>query len=195
MSAGKRRLSRILSPRRVVAFCVVVSVSGFALFVVEQLLYLPVRVPSRSMQPELKVGDRVLVDRRTPFSKLKRGDVVVFRTQVTEGDTVVWKGEELSDDDVLLVKRVIALPGESIQAKDGVVAINDTHQIDEPYVHHGIRATTFERHTVRDGTMWVMGDDRAHSRDSRDFGLVPKAAYIGTVQFRYWPVTREGTIS
>jgi len=136
----------------------------------------PVRISSTSMEPTLFTGDVVLVDRRavTP-DDLERGDLVTFRNPQT--------GEET-------LKRVIGLPGESVATIDAVVHVDD-QPIDEPYVDFSDWEGVFNaRVVVPEGSVYVLGDNRAASVDSRDFGPVRAENLDGRVLVRLWPVVR-----
>src|SRR5918998_2340771 len=118
-------------------------------------------IPSQSMVPTLKVQDRVLVNKFIyRFSEPERRDIVVF--QSVEGG-----GEDL-------IKRVVGLPGDEIAVRGGRLFVNDEPQT-EPYVNKTFPdRTTFAPTTVPKGHYFMMGDNRANSRDSRFFGPVPE---------------------
>lgn len=128
-------------------------------------------VPSPSMMPTLRPGDYILV---TPFShghRPARSDVVVFRT----GDR----------SEPYFVKRVIALPGDYLQLRDGQVMING-YTLPEPYlVHKGTEGTVVPQIVPHD-CYFVLGDNRRESFDSRALGLVPVAALVGKARLIYW---------
>jgi len=184
-------MRRLMSMRALFGVLVVVSVANAAIFAVQRWWLLPVHVPSSSMSPALQAGDRLLV-RRTFDSpsdlakSVERGDVLVLRSP-QEGSP-------------LIVKRVIGLPGESIQAVDGTVAINDVEVLDEEWLTDEVRApdgeamrsVDIERTELDDDEVFVMGDNRADSFDSREFGPVSLSRVVGTVSFRFWPFDRWG---
>ena len=130
--------------------------------VVKTFLFQAFYIPSASMEPTLEKGDRVLVNKLSyDLHDVNRGDVVVF---------------ELPDDQIGadgikdLIKRVIGLPGDVIETRDGVVYIND-RRLDEPYLPEGTvtgdpsngNNPSIERQTVPEGTVFVMGDNRSNS--------------------------------
>jgi len=137
-------------------------------------------VRGASMQPGIHDGDRILVE---PWSFLlsdvSRGDVVVLRSP--------------QDPDLDYIKRVVGLPGEEVVVGPAGVFVNG-ERLSEPYAvgdHSGRVLTT----VVEPGHVFVMGDNRPHSADSRDFGLVPMADLRGRVDLRVWPPERMGLIN
>ena len=130
-------------------------------------------VNQTSMIPNLHPGDRLVVVKAAYwFSDPARGDVVIISA-------------DFQPEVGALVKRIIGLPGETIECKGGVVYI-DGKPIEEPYV----QGTTYDfAATVPEGFYFVMGDNRQGSSDSRVFGPVPRQDIIGRVYFRYWPLS------
>lgn len=134
----------------------------------------PVRVGSASMEPTLHHGDVVMVSRRPPeVADVARGDLVVFR----------WHGEGPRT-----LKRVVGLAGDVLVVRDAVLFVND-RRVDEPYVDaariDGYYSQTF---TVPEGSVFVLGDNRGNSLDSRDFGPVSGSDLVGRVLLRVWPL-------
>ena len=141
-------------------------------------------IPSESMFPTLKVRDRVLVNKLdADVSSLDRGDVIVFDRPGGAG------ADGISE----LIKRVIALPGETIEAEDGRVKI-DGQFIDERYLPEGTTTSTFGPETVPIGHVWVMGDNRGFSDDSRRFKFIPEEDIVGTAFVIIWPPGEIGTL-
>jgi len=141
-------------------------------------------IPSESMEPTLEVGDRVLVNKLSyDFHEVNRGDLVVFERP--EAD--IANDEAIKD----LIKRVIGLPGETVESIDGQVYI-DGQPLDEPYLPEGVTTTSFGPVTVPDGHVFVMGDNRANSSDSRVFGPIPADLIIGRAFLRVWPLSQIG---
>ncbi|MFA5375153.1 MAG: signal peptidase I [Dehalococcoidia bacterium] len=129
-------------------------------------------VEGSSMETNLHDGERLIVVKAAYwFGEPQRGDVIIFTHPLDPGRT--------------LVKRVIGLPGEQIEIKNGVVYINGS-SLDEPY----IKGTTssLSRTEVPDGYYFVMGDNRQASSDSRSWGLLPEGNIIGRVWLLYWPL-------
>ena len=161
-------------------------------------------IPSESMVHTLEVGDRVLVSRMSyRLHEPRRGDVVVFTSPFeTEGNTderslpsrvvhTVLESVGLrqpSTED--FIKRVIALPGETVEGKDGKVRVNGRELV-EPYLPEA-QNVDFPPKTIPEGEVWVMGDNRNRSTDSRSFGPIKKSKIVGRAILRIWPVNRLG---
>ncbi|MDD4837467.1 MAG: signal peptidase I [Dethiosulfovibrio sp.] len=134
---------------------------------------------SGSLIPTLLPGDRVLVCKFWYyFQEPKRGQVFVFKYPV--------------DPKRDFVKRLIGLPGDKLEIKQGQVLIND-RPIEEPYVVFP-DAFSMEPVKVPEGHYFAMGDNRPNSQDSRFWGFVPENNVRGPVFFRYWPITRIGLV-
>ena len=141
-------------------------------------------IPSGSMIPTLEIGDRVLVAKFWNwFFEPSRGSIYVFTYP--------------KDRDRDFVKRIIGLPGDTVDIRDGVVFVNG-HPTEEPYVvnhdAYNIRPGEFFQRpfTVPQDSYFVMGDNRPNSQDSRFWGFVRRSDLHGPVFFRYWPLTRLG---
>ena len=161
------------------------------------------------------MDDRVVVNKQTNhMGGVKRGDIVVFRDsdgwlrhfssgvgQQSRPRTVLeFIGLAPATDAGNLVKRVIGVGGDTVEGRDGKVYVNGT-QLDEPYVFPGDRASDVNfRVTVPVGTLWVMGDHRSDSSDSRFHqqdpgkGFVPLSAVVGRAFIIAWPLDRVGTL-
>jgi signal peptidase I len=140
------------------------------------------RVPSESMVPTLEVGDRFLANKFVyRFWEPERGDIVVFRS--VEG----------GDED--LVKRIVAVAGDEVAVENGVLRVNGEPQV-EPYVNKGFPddSSFFGPTEVPEGKVFVMGDNRANSRDSRFFGPVPIENIEGEAFASFWPPSRVGVL-
>jgi signal peptidase I len=156
-------------------------------------------IPSESMDPTLKVGDRVLVEK--VLTHPHRGWIVVFKNPhpVTQphrnwfSGFVHWLSEGFGistppDED--FIKRVIALPGETIQIKHGIVYIDDK-RLREPYLSPIKDTRDFPPHTVPPGHVFVMGDNRTNSNDSRfGLGYIPVSDIVGRAFVIIWPPSR-----
>jgi signal peptidase I len=162
------------------------------------------RIPSESMEPQLLVGDRVVVSRLAyRLHDPRRGDIVVF--DCPPGEDCPQEGPRnvvrRSVDTVLeallvrqpkteeFIKRVVALPGETVEGHDGAVWI-DGRRLHEPYLPTGTRTSTFKPRVIPPGRVWVMGDNRTNSADSRVFGPVRESTIVGRAIWRVWPPTR-----
>jgi len=158
-------------------------------------------IPSASMEPQLEVGDRVVVSKLAyHFHDANRGDIVVFDSPEEKGGDDSALPLRIIHDvleavglrqppDTELIKRVIALPGESVEGRDGKVYI-DGHELIEPYLREGTPTSDFPAQTVPAGHLWMMGDNRTNSMDSRVFGPVPIDSVVGRALARVWPPTR-----
>jgi signal peptidase I len=139
------------------------------------------QVPSESMVPTLEVGDRFLANKFVyRFWEPERGDIVVFRS--VEG----------GDED--LVKRIVAVAGDEVTVENGVLIVNGEVQ-QEPFVNQGLPDSgTYGPTRIAEGEMFVMGDNRANSRDSRFFGPVPVENIEGEAFASFWPPSRVGVL-
>jgi signal peptidase I len=162
------------------------------------------RIPSSSMETQLLVGDRVVVSRLAyDLHEPRRGDVIVFDCPPGAGCAqqeergLAAKVVDTVLESLLLrqprveefIKRVVALPGESVQGRDGSVWINGRRLV-EPYLPSGTVTSDFGPVTVAEERVWVMGDNRANSSDSRVFGQVEVDTIVGRAVLRVWPPTR-----
>ena len=139
-------------------------------------------IPSGSMEPTFDIGDRIIVN-KVPyhFREPKRLEVVVFRG-------VAAVGEAKKD----LIKRLVGLPGETLELKLGVIYINgkpitEKHDQNQDYANFGPL-------TIPADSYFVMGDNRPASADSRYWGFLPKKNLIGPAFLRIWPLTKFGFI-
>jgi signal peptidase I len=152
---------------------------------VEAFLIQAFWIPSPSMEPTLDVGDRVLVNKLSyKFHDVNRGDVVVFDRP--SGASTGENGE-IKD----LIKRVIAVEGDTIEAKEGNVFVNG-EQIDEDYLEPGTPTDNLPLTTIPEGQVFVMGDNRTNSEDSRIFGPIDEDAIVGRAFIRVLPITDIG---
>ena len=129
------------------------------------------------MSPTLEKNDRVLVNKLSyRFHDVNRGDIVVFvapEGQATDG---------IKD----LVKRVVGLPGETIEGRDGEIYI-DGKKLEEPYLPDGTVSRNFGPQAISKGHYFVLGDNRQNSKDSTYFGEIPGSSMVGRVFVKIWP--------
>jgi signal peptidase I len=167
--------------RNLVEWIVVVAGAITVALVLRLTLVGVFSIPSESMAPTLEVGDRIVVNQLADsIDDLDRGDIVVF-----ERPDTLASGEEH------LVKRIIGFPGETVEAHEGHVWI-DGEELDEPWLPPGVGTDDFAAVEVPEGRLWMMGDNRSGSTDSRVFGPIDGSTVVGRVIFRFWPVTRLG---
>ena len=145
----------------------------------------PTIVQEHSMENTLVANDYLFISKQSYrlFGDPQRGDIIVFHSSLTTSD-----GSEK-----LLVKRIIAIPGDTISITGGVVYINGEPQ-DEPYTKDGYTNTEMDEVYVPEGKLFCMGDNRQNSRDSRDsaIGLVDEDDVLGKAVFRLFPFSRIG---
>jgi len=160
------------------------------LFLLRQFVFTPVVVKGHSMDPTLADGERVIALKNT---EIKRFDIVTFPAP--------------DEPKKNYIKRVIGLPGDTIEYKNDVLYINDK-EVKEPYldqfkdeVTDGMPLTfdfTLNEVTgetkVPEGEYFVMGDNRRNSKDGRMIGFISKDSILGDVKFVLWPLDRFGTI-
>ncbi|MFD9332962.1 signal peptidase I [Streptomyces sp. NPDC060028] len=174
-------------------------------------------IPSDSMQDTLQRGDRVLVDKLTPWfgSEPERGEVVVFHDPANwlSGEptpdpnfaqkALSWIGLMPSAEEKDLIKRTIAIGGDTVECKKGGPVVVNGKELDEPYIFPGNTPcddAPFGPITVPKGKIWVMGDHRQNSQDSRYHmqdstqGFVPVDKVVGRAVVVAWPVTRWATL-
>jgi len=145
------------------------------------------RIPSESMVPTLEIGDRVLVNKLSYRAhEINRGDIVVF----TRPPGLPAGPGEPED----LIKRVIGVPGDTVQAKGGSMYINDV-LLNEPYLAGGTTTVNLDQPVkIQKGQAWVMGDNRNNSQDSRVFGPIQSDTVIGRAFTIMWPPSRIGSL-
>ncbi len=137
------------------------------------------RVFGQSMEPNLHTNQRIVVEKLTyRLHTPERGDVVVLKLPQDSGE--------------LLIKRIIALPGETVAIHGGKVWING-EPLDEPYLTQKTVGEMPPR-TVPEGHVFVLGDNRGFSNDSRSFGMVPLENLVGRAWLSYWPPDEIGFV-
>ena len=177
--AGWRKL--IAENSRLVAIALVIAIT-VRLFIAE-----PRFIPSPSMVPTLAVGDRLLVEKVSyHLHAPHRGDIVVFEPppQLQEYGYTASQA---------FIKRVIGLPGQTVQVTQGRVYV-DGQPLAEDYI---LEAPAYEMPPVEvpAGSLFVMGDNRNDSNDSHVWGFLPEQNIIGRAALRFWPLDKAGTVS
>ncbi|HEX8652741.1 MAG TPA: signal peptidase I [Pyrinomonadaceae bacterium] len=144
----------------------------------------PVKVEGTSMLPRLHDGERIFVNKLIYYGlpKLTRGDIVVF-----------WPPHDPAKS---YIKRIIGLPGETVEVHQGRIRINN-RDLDEPYLDPQLNLSPMNQQpvVVKDHYYFVMGDNRDNSSDSRFWGLVPEKYIYGKALFRYWPLSNASLIT
>ncbi len=179
--------------RRVRTFVIVIVIALAAAWALRTFVVAPYYVPSASMEPTLHGcsncnDDHVLVQKLSyDFHDPERGDIVVFNNPGKR-----WAQAK----DKVLIKRVIGVPGDRLRIRDRKVFVNG-QRLDEPYVNKSCHGTTPNggpsTYKVPKGDLFVMGDNRCDSEDSRVFGFVPIDKVIGKAFIIFWPLSRFGS--
>lgn len=173
--------------KEILSWVKTIALAIIIVFICRQFIFTPTSVFGESMSPTFHDADRVIVSKT---SKIQRFDVVVFDAPDLEGEHYI--------------KRVIGLPGDSIKMEDDVLSING-EEFPEEYLKENKENNTLEELTfdftleeitgktkVPKDMLFVMGDNRLNSKDSRIFGFVPYDSVIGEVKFRFYPVNAVG---
>jgi len=151
---------------------------GIKTFVVQ-----PFVIPTGSMEPTIMTGDRVLAEKISiRFRDPRQGEIVVF--------------DDPTGRHPQLIKRVIAVGGQTVDIRDGTVIV-DGVPLTEPYVHGKVTdpGTVPLPVTLEDDEVWLMGDNRPNSGDSRFMGPIPESMVQGRAFAIYWPIDRMGTLA
>jgi signal peptidase I len=139
----------------------------------------PTLVEGRSMAPTLYPGQRLVIEKISyHFQAPQRGDIVVLKLPQREATP--------------LIKRVIATAGDIVAIREGIVYVNGA-ALDEPYLTT-LSADTYPSAMVPEGYLFVLGDNRGASKDSRAFGMVSVEQLVGRATVRYWPLNTVGMI-
>ena len=184
----------------VVDLAITVAIAVGIAYLVQAFIVKPYRVPSGSMEPTIAIGERIIASRFTMrFSDPSRDQIIVFHPNGSGID--VYDTDTASSE--TFVKRLIGMPGETIGATGGAVyvctgdgpgegaAIEDTpgcRFLDEPFVSSP--QDDFGPTRIPDDRYFMMGDNRADSDDSRNWGPITRGQMIGTAFMSYWPPTR-----
>ncbi|MEC3608702.1 signal peptidase I [Bacillus glycinifermentans] len=175
--------------KEIISWIRTLLIAGAIVFVCRYFLFTPSTVLGDSMYPTLQNGNMVMVSK---ISEINRFDKIIFHAPDADED---------------YVKRVIGLPGDSIEMKNDVLYVNGK-AYDEPYLkpnkktltggklltdNFKLKELTGESKVPKD-SLFVMGDNRQNSRDSRYFGFISKSSVVGKVEFRYFPFNEIGGI-
>lgn len=172
------------------ALPIVLAIAVVAVILVRMYVVEPYIIPSESMDPTIEVGDMVL------------GEKVSLKSEDPKpGDIVFFKNPDPDSSHGVLVKRVVAVGGQTVDLRYGKVYIDG---VEEKGGHaHGMNMPLEERYletdvsfpyTVPEGCIWVMGDNRENSLDSRSFGAIPIDTVYAESWIRYWPLNRIGAV-
>ena len=146
-------------------------------------LYQPVKVEGTSMMPTLDDQERIFINKfvyRFHFERIDRGDTVVF-----------WFPHDPTKS---YIKRVIGVPGDRIEVRDGTVIVNG-QPLEEDYVPSEYRdQSEMPSTTIGPDEYFVLGDHRSSSNDSRTWGMVPRRYIYGKAVFIYWPLEKMGLL-
>jgi signal peptidase I len=169
------------SVRNIVEWVAIIAAALVVALVIKTFLFQAFYIPSASMEPTLKPDDRVLVNKLSyKMHAIHRGDIVVFKRPPSEADDPTIKD---------LIKRVIGLPGDTIEERGGEVFING-QELKEPYLPPGTVTSMLPLQTVPAGRYFVMGDNRTNSKDSRYIGTIPRSLIVGRAFIRVWPLSK-----
>ena len=199
-------------------YCIIIALVLAMLF--RYFIGTPTIVQQESMKPTLIEGQRLWLNRwgRTTKTLPQRGEIITFeepakleykQSEIDESNPVA-KYKERSGFNWFVhnfleigkrsyIKRVIALPGEHVEIKDGAVYINDK-KLDEPYLQSGVvtdllgSGVGFSDFIVPENCVFAMGDNRSHSTDCRAFGCIPLEKIESTVAIRIWPLDKWGKV-
>lgn len=171
--------------REAVEFVIMLAVIAAITFGITNFVITPYRIPSASMTNTIIEGDYVLSEKISYYgSTPEPGQIVTFK--------------DVEGSDMVLIKRCVATEGQVIDLVDGYVYVDGVKQ-EESYTSgrpsYDLESSVVSYpHTVAKGCIWVMGDNRTNSLDSRWFGDVPLENLTGHAVFRYWPLDRVGTL-
>lgn len=211
--------------REIIEWLICIIIAVVLALLVRYYIGTPTIVQQTSMTPTLKENERLWLNRwgRTTKKMPERGDIITFEapstTKLYEEDVdlnnAVAKYDKepegifnrfsyyvLESNKRSYIKRVIALPGEYVEIKDGAVYI-DGEKIDEPYLQDGVvtdmkdgngEENCFNNFTVPENCVFAMGDNRTGSKDCRAFGCIPLEKIEGKVLFRFWPLSKFGGV-
>lgn len=165
--------------KKLFEWIIAIVIALVLLFIVRTFLFVSYIVDGDSMKPTFHNNDRVIVNKLVKnFGQINNGDVIVFH----------------ANKNADYIKRVIGLPGDTVEMKNNKLYINGTH-VSERYLNKDIKTDDFSTRTIQgsksdvipNGEYLVLGDNRTNSRDSREIGFVHEEDIVGTVNLRYYP--------
>lgn len=175
--------------RSFLSFLIMVAVVFAAAWLLRTFVIAPYQIPSGSMEHTIEISDKLFSEKISYYFRGPNpGEIVTFEDPEVEGRT--------------LIKRCIAVAGQTIDLQDGAVYV-DGQRLDEPYTN-GLESYPLATApgvaleypcTIPEGHIWVMGDNRTNSADSRYFGPISEESVTGHAVFIYWPINRVGTFN
>ena len=173
--------------RSLISIVIMVVVVVVLAFLMRIFAFEPYEIPSGSMETTIMTGDMVFSEKVSYYMRQPAaGDIVTFNDPTTPSRT--------------LIKRVIAVGGQTVNLVDGKVVV-DGVTLEEDYTHGAVSyplsssaegVTVNYPYTVPEGYVWVMGDNRTNSQDSRYFGAIPVSSITGRANLIYWPLNHIG---
>lgn len=172
--------------RSVIEWVAVVIIAVLVSLLIRSYVFQTFFIPSGSMEPTLKVGDRIVVSKLSvEFGTIHIGDILVFHAPAAVRTQC---GDDVAD----LVKRVIGLPGDHLVSKGNTIYVNGS-PLKQPWTHYEPLGKAIPAGTVvPKNQYYMMGDNESDSCDSRYWGTVPRSSIIGKAFLRIWPISRFG---
>lgn len=174
-------LRRRISTRRQIISGVICLLCFYIYYLFGSGRWMTFQIEGSSMEPTLLAGERVLVDRR-------------LRAPVARGDLVVFHDPRPRYHEDLLIKRVSALPGDQIEVRGGRLYVNGLLEVVPGVIDPVVPDTGDTARTLGDNEVFLLGDNRATSFDSTEFGPLSTDALLGRVTIRIWPLGRLGRV-
>jgi signal peptidase I len=160
---------------------IAINITAFAWF---QSSFNSYYIPSEAMVPTLKIGDHVVEEELSyRLHDPRRGDIVVFDAPPAAAAPQITE----------LVKRIVGLPGETIEGRNGRIYI-DGRRLVEPYLERGVKSRTFGPEQIPDDGYFMLGDNRQYSKDSTFYGPIARDAIVGRMFLRYGSLDRFGIL-
>jgi signal peptidase I len=169
--------------RALIEWTAIIVIAVLVSFLMRTYAFQTFYIPSGSMEPTLKIGDRIIVNKlAVTWGTINIGDIVVFKAPPAENC-----GEPVTD----LVKRVIGVPGDSLRSQGNTIIVNNK-PLDETWTHTEPLGGAITPITLKADQYFMMGDNHSDSCDSRMWGPVPRSDIIGKAFVRIWPLSRLG---